>query len=309
MKVLVCGSNGFIGCHIATALERGGHEVVRTASPRRAPDRRTIQVDFAHDIDPATWRERLRGIDAVVNAVGVLRDSRRRPMQRVHADVPAALFAACAQSGVHRVVQVSALGIEPATTAYARTKLAAERCALTLAEQEGMAVCVVRPSVVYGPGGASAALFDTLSRLPCLVLPAAVQRCRVQPVHVDDVARLVCNLVSHPGPVPSRIDCVGPRPMALADFISCLRAQRGHRPAVTFTLPHCITRWSAKVGDAVPLSPWGTQALALLATDNTAEAAACMHWLGSMPRDPSEFAGPKDAHSGQPQSAQASPPA
>ena len=78
-------------------------------------------MDYARDTDPAVWLPRLVGIDAVVSAVGVLRDSTKRPMQAVHSDTPKALFDACAKAGVRRVVQISALGIENSDSRYART--------------------------------------------------------------------------------------------------------------------------------------------------------------------------------------------
>jgi uncharacterized protein YbjT (DUF2867 family) len=45
----------------------------------------------------------------------------------MHRDGIAALFRACEQAGVHRVVHVSALGVyRHATSAFARTKLAGD---------------------------------------------------------------------------------------------------------------------------------------------------------------------------------------
>src|SRR5262249_40968004 len=139
-----------------------------------------LRVDFARDTTPATWLPRLAGIDAVVNAVGVLRDTRQRPMSAVHLLTPMALFAACAQAGVLRVVHVSALGIEGSATTYAHTKLAAERQLMERSERGELDGIVLRPSVVYGPGGAASQLFDKLSRLPRVPLPAAALRTLVQ---------------------------------------------------------------------------------------------------------------------------------
>ena len=97
MKILLCGATGFIGRHLEQALIASGHHVVRAIrQPKRADD---ISVDFVRDTDAAIWLPRLMGIDVVVNAVGILRDSTAVPMQAVHADTPKALFTACAQVG------------------------------------------------------------------------------------------------------------------------------------------------------------------------------------------------------------------
>ena len=103
---LLCGASGFIGRHIACALRAAGWQV-RPASRRSVP-----AVDYTRATHASDWQPLLQGASAVINAVGVLRDSRARPMQALHADAPCALFEACAASGVRRVIHISALGID-----------------------------------------------------------------------------------------------------------------------------------------------------------------------------------------------------
>ena len=160
MRILVCGGTGFIGRHIVDSLKQAGHEPVQR-SRRTAPP-----LDFSKALTAEAWLPHLAGIDAVINAVGVLRDSAGRPLQAMHADAPIALFDACAAAGVRRVVQISALGIAHSATRYASTKRAADEHLLALTEQGRLNGCVLRPSVVFGAGGASSQLFLALARLP-----------------------------------------------------------------------------------------------------------------------------------------------
>ena len=278
MNVLVCGARGFVGRAACEALRRRGHRVVAAASARSNAE--DVVVDFARDTDPATWAARLAGVDAVVNAVGVLRDSRRRPIVAAHERVPRALFEACARAGVRRVVQVSALGIAGSRTLYARTKLAAESALLAQVDGGRLDGVVVRPSVVFGADGASSRLFLALARLPTLLLPAAVRTTRVQPVAVAELAEVLAGLVDAPPPATRVLAAVGPEPVVLGDFIASLRAQAGRAPARVGTLPGALARWSARAGDVIPISPWCSESLALLGADNTADPAPFEHALG-----------------------------
>lgn len=288
MRVLVCGGRGFIGRHIAAALRSAGHEVLATVSGHPGPGE--MRVDFARDTTAAAWLPRLAGIDAVVNAVGVLRDSPRRPMTAVHLLAPMALFAACAQAGVRRVIHLSALGIDSGTTPYAHTKRSAERQLLERGARGELDGVVLRPSVVYGLGGASSRLFDTLSQLPVLPLPSAAVSAQLQPIHVSDLADGVARLLDPAAPRHGSIDAAGPRAMTLAAFIGELRTQRGRAPARTWALPDRLTQLSARLGDVLPLTPWGTQTLALLSVDNTADPGPLRALLGREALDPSRFA-------------------
>ncbi|XHS77881.1 NAD-dependent epimerase/dehydratase family protein [Burkholderiaceae bacterium UC74_6] len=270
-KVLVCGAGGFIGRALCQALRAAGHEVI---------EGRSSGYDFTQLLAAADWAPRLQGVDAVVNAVGVLRDSAKRPMELVHSGAPIALFEACAQAGVRRVVQVSALGVVGNSTQYAQTKIAADQSLLALHEAGQLRASVVRPSIVYGRGGASSQLFMNLARLPLLVLPGAALRAKVQPVAATDLAAAVVNLLRPQADAPALVSAVGPRPLSLSDFIGSLRAQLGHGMARLVSLPEWASRWSARVGDHLPMQPWCSESLALLQQDNADDPAPFAALLG-----------------------------
>lgn len=287
LNVLVCGTSGFIGSHICQALRQAGHRVHEGRSASRATSVGVVPMDFRHDTKAALWLDRLQGIDAVVNAVGVLRDTRERPMRVIHQATPQALFDACAQAGVRRVIHVSALGIDHNPTLYARTKRAADEHLLSLNHQGRLQGVALRPSIVFGPGGDSARLFMSLARSPALLLPRAVIQAKVQPLAVQDLAAAVCRLLDEAAVVQGIVPCVGPAQLTLAAFIACLREQMGKGPAHVAALPDALSRWSARLGDHIPLMPWCSETLALLAQDNVAPPELFRTVLGRPPVPPS----------------------
>lgn len=270
MNVWLLGASGFVGRQVAQALRDAGHTLV--SRPR---------VDMARATTAADWAPHLSGVDAVVNTVGVLRDSRRRPIWPTHAGGPLALFDACAQAGVRRVVQVSALGIEDNPTAYARSKRAADEHLLALADRGALHAVVLRPSIVVGEGGASSGLFRALARLPWLLLPAPVARGLAQPLRVEDLAAAVVACLR--GKRQGVLELAGPEVFTLQALIAHWREAMGHAPARVVRLPEAPSRWSARLGDAVPLTPWCSETLALLAQPNTADTATLQGLLGRAP--------------------------
>jgi uncharacterized protein YbjT (DUF2867 family) len=299
MNILICGASGFIGRAIAAALEARGHRVLRgvrsasadadanadfgpspgaRAHPSASPGE--VSMDFTRDTAENVWLPRLEGVDALINAVGVLRDSPSTPMQAIHSDVPQALFDACARQGVRRVIHLSALGIASGDSPYARTKREAEAHLQNLTAQGALQGVALQPSVVFGAGGAGSQLFTALARWPVLALPPEAFNTKVQPVRLDELAQVVAALVEPAGALCGPLACVGPLSVPLAGLIASLRSQMGHAPARVLRLPGALTRASARLGDAFPLTPWGTQALALLAQDNTADPAPFARLLG-----------------------------
>lgn len=282
MNILLCGASGFIGQAILQALTHAGHRVVptRSASTQHNTAPNSIAVDYARDTTAEIWLPRLAGMDAVINVVGVLRDSTTRPIQAVHQTTPCALFDACAQAGVRRVIQISALGIEGNATRYAQTKLSADQHLLALLNNEHLNAVVLRPSIVFGTQGVSSKLFMMLARSPLLCLPRAVISAKVQPVAVQDLAQAVVQLLGPSANFSGVLPCVGPSPLTLAALLASLRQQRGYGTATVIPLPHALTHLSVRLGDHLPQVPWCTETLALLAQDNVAPPAAFARILG-----------------------------
>ena len=54
-----------------------------------------VRVDYMKDLEPSVWMARLQGVDAVVNAVGIIRETPRATFEALHHRAPRALFAAC----------------------------------------------------------------------------------------------------------------------------------------------------------------------------------------------------------------------
>src|SRR5438105_3660754 len=138
MRVLVCGSTGCVGAAVVHALRSRGHRVVEGS--RRAVDGRSmLQIDFMQPRSSAEWAERMRDaqIDVVVNCVGILMASRAQSFERVHSQGPIELFRGAALAGVHRIIQVSALGVgsdaESLATPYLHSKLLADDALAALA--------------------------------------------------------------------------------------------------------------------------------------------------------------------------------
>ena len=283
-KVLLCGAHGFIGQALANQLRKQGLEVI-AASRSGQP-----AINFAAMQRASDWLPHLQGVDMVINAVGSLRDqpgSNGARLEALHHTAPRALFDACAQTGVRRVSQLSALGVDGNDTDYARTKRAADAHLLELTAQGQLDGLVVRPSIVIGARGASTQLFLNLAKLPVLVLPAVMRERLIQPVTAAELAEAMQQLLL--SPATGIVELGGPERLSMAAMIASLRQQAGHAAPMLITLPRFATQASARLGDVVASSPWCSASLTLASHDNCCDPAPMEHWLGRKPTAPAQM--------------------
>src|SRR5688572_31798790 len=107
MRVLVLGAYGLIGSAIAARLAEDGHEVVGLGrsvafGKRVLPHIAWTGADLSTLVTAESWTPHLGGIDAVVNASGVLQDGARDRVRRTQSDAIRALVSACETQGVRR---------------------------------------------------------------------------------------------------------------------------------------------------------------------------------------------------------------
>ena len=239
----VTGAFGFTGRALASQLLAAGHEVVTLTRRSGQGDPLAAQIEVRpidHD-QPAELVAALAGVDVLYNTYW-LRFPRGGAQTFEGAVARAAvLLAAAHEAGVRRVVHVSVVNATPdAETPYVRAKAALE----VVVRSTGLEWVIVRPTLTFGPNDILINnLAWALRRLPVYGLPG-LGRYTVQPVHVDDVARICVEAgAGEPGRV---IDAAGPETLAYRDLVAIVRSAVGSR-SIVVPMPSIAVLAAARV--------------------------------------------------------------
>lgn len=89
MNILLTGASGFVGQNLLSALVSEGHKVVACVRDTkkwqaRFPEIKCLECDFSKDHNPDVWVPRLKGIDLVINAVGIIVETRSQSFENIH---------------------------------------------------------------------------------------------------------------------------------------------------------------------------------------------------------------------------------
>ncbi len=262
-RICILGGSGFVGTRLVSLLATRGVSV-RVLSRRREMARDlillpTVEVVEADVHDQQELIRHFRGMDAVINLVGILHETRvgradlprarRGDFQRTHIELPRKVIHACGESGVQRLLHMSALGANPnARSAYQRSKGIAEalvrEAGMRHIEHEnwylngpklihgyGLNVTIFRPSVIFGRGDSFLTMFARLLKwLP--VLPLANAGARFAPVHVDDVARAFADSLDMPATFGQTYDLCGPESYTLQELVRYVGELAGKKRSI-----------------------------------------------------------------------------
>lgn len=233
MKIAVTGVFGYSGRYIAERLLARGDEVITlTNSPgRHSPLHGRVAaypLCFEH---PAGLEAALRGVDVLVNTYWV----RFNDPQFTHAQAVAnskVLFEAARKAGVGRIVHVSIANPEAgAGLEYYDGKWELERFLGTL----GVPCSILRPTVLFGREDI---LLNNIawSVRNFRILPVFGDGSyRIRPIHVDDLAALVCE--ESLGAGHRVVNAVGQESYTYRDLVHACGRAIGVR-AFTVGVPH-----------------------------------------------------------------------
>ena len=272
MKVLVLGGTGFVGRHAALALRERGHTVVigtrhlKRARDKLPPALRDCELRETHFESLTTryiWKPLLDDVDAVVNAVGILRERASETYDRVHNMAPAALGEACARLHV-RLVHVSALGLRPeARSRFLRSKLIAERKIAA----SGADYSLVRPALLDGEGGFGAVWLRRVAKWPVHLYPSDAKG-RLAPLDVRDLGEALAVLCERSGEGRREVELGGSAKRAMAEYLAALRAVYDDQRALRLPVPALIARLGSHLCDLLHFSPFSFGHLELMRRDN-----------------------------------------
>ncbi|MGZ4441219.1 MAG: complex I NDUFA9 subunit family protein [Gaiellaceae bacterium] len=282
--ILVTGATGFIGTRVVHELRARDRQVrALVHSPARAGSLANWDVELATgDVtDPASLRAAADGCDEIVHLVSILTGS-KADFERVMEQGTRNLVEAAAPK---RLVLMSAIGADNPATAgipYFESKREMERAV----RESGFEFVILRPSFVFGDGGALATFLRLARRAP--VTPIIGDgTSRIQPVWVDDVARAVAESLERPEAAGQTLELGGPEIVTWNDFWARLKKAAGlRRPSVH--VPFSVMRVQAALLEKLPSPPLTRDQLRMLqAGDNvvTGEDAAGVLGLELVPLD------------------------
>lgn len=285
MQILLTGANGFIGQHLLSALIAEGYKIVACVRQplqwaARFPEVNWLACDYSKDKEPHIWLPRLEQIDVVINAVGIIRETRKQHFEDLHTHTPIALFKAAEQLGIRKIIQISALGADDhAESAYHLSKRAADDALLAL----NVDAMILQPSIVIGRGGGSSTVFSAMAALPVIPVIGSGNQ-YIQPITIEDFTVCVLALLQNWPNSSQRIELVGEQAVTFLQLLIMIRNGLHFKPAPIIHIPLSIMKWLASINDRLGIGPLTSESLKMLLRGNCGDPSRMTTITGIKPR-------------------------
>lgn len=272
MKIAtVFGGTGFVGRNVVRELANKGYVVkVVTRVPERAYFLKPLGnvgqvVPFACNYtEQADLDAAVEGADVVVNTIGILFEKGWSvTFQNTHVDLASAIAASAAKAGVPNLIHISALGVDKATSKYAKSKLEGEQGVLEHCPE----AVILRPSIVFGEDDSFFNMFASMAGLlPALPLIGG-GKTKFQPVYVDDVADAVMAVIDNVDARGAVYELGGPEVLSFKALFGKMFEYTGQKRCLV-TLPFPLAKVQAAFLQMLPKPLLTIDQVESLKTDN-----------------------------------------
>ena len=287
MRVLVTGATGFVGRAVVRALVEEGHLplcLVRNRGAQRLFRGLPVEVVQGDTSDTSLLEALCSDVQAVVHGSALIREFPGVTFDMVNHRGTANLARSAGRAGVRHLVHLSNLDVSPhRRRPFFHSRWMAERAVLA----SGVAFTILRPSVMFGPGDRFVTSLARVARRWWVVPVPGDGRHRLQPLHVEDLARCVALCLGRDEYMGRVLPLGGPQVLTLdqvADEV--MRALGVRRPRVHVPLP--LVRLGTRLMERALRSPLFTSAeLDLLLSDQVPRP----NLISEFPFNPRPFRG------------------
>jgi NADH dehydrogenase len=308
--IAVTGASGFVGRALVAELLQRGYSVrglvrSRDKAARALPSSPNLRLIEADILDPMGLAGLVAGVHAVINTVGIIRESAGQTFRKIHVDANRHLIAAAREAGVRRFILISALGVTPEGKAeYQRTKYEGEQ----LLRKSDLDWTILRPGLIHGQHSSffqMAKGWCSGAKQPWFFLPyfsrgrlsdenvpgAAIYRepASIQPIAVEDVAWAAAECLARNDSIGEVYNLTGPETLTWPELLNfmCETIPGSNTALNPLGIPSELAAMQAKIAKAVGLGkllPFDEGMAIMGALDSVAGHDKAKAHLGFSPR-------------------------
>ena len=211
--ITITGANGFVAKNLRNFLSKNHIKVIAIAR-KTFQKHHTETVVYSKTLLEKGLQNKLRNCDALVHLIGIGKQSSKYNFED-NVDLTKNMIQTCKKSGIKKIVYISGLGVtKNSRSDYFISKYKAEQEIIN----SGLDYTIFRPSYIVGKKDYLSKFILKQIKKGIVIIPGS-GKYHLQPIFVEDVAKIILESISEKKFSNKILDLVGPEIIKFEDFV------------------------------------------------------------------------------------------
>ena len=213
-SVAVTGANGFVGKNVIKFLYKNKVNVLGISRKNFIKYSTETKIQSENLLEQRL-QKKLKNYDALVHLIGIGIESSRSTFEQINVNLTKNTIKLCKKSGIKKIIYISGLGVSKnSTSSYFTSKYKAEREIIN----SGLDYTIFRASYIIGKTDHLTKSLSKQMKQGTIVVPGS-GKYRLQPIFVEDVAKIILESILKKKFSNKILDLVGPKKISFEDFV------------------------------------------------------------------------------------------
>jgi NADH dehydrogenase len=211
--ITITGANGFVAKNLRNFLSKNHIKVIAIAR-KTFQKHHTETAVYSKTLLEKGLQNKLRNCDALVHLIGIGKQSSRYNFED-NVDLTKNMIKTCKKSGIKKIVYMSGLGVtKNSRSDYFISKYKAEQEIIN----SGLDYTIFRPSYIVGKKDYLSKFILKQIKKGIVIIPGS-GKYHLQPIFVEDVAKIILESIYEKKFSNKILDLVGPEIIKFEDFV------------------------------------------------------------------------------------------
>ena len=211
--ITITGANGFVAKNLRNFLSKNHIKVIAIAR-KTFQKHHTETVVYSKTLLEKGLQNKLRNCDALVHLIGIGKQSSKYNFED-NVDLTKNMIKTCKKSGIKKIIYISGLGVtKNSRSDYFISKYKAEQEIIN----SGLDYTIFRSSYIVGKKDYLSKFILKQIKKGIVIIPGS-GKYHLQPIFVEDVAKIILESISEKKFSNKILDLVGPEIIKFEDFV------------------------------------------------------------------------------------------
>ena len=211
--ITITGANGFVAKNLRKFLSKNHIKVIAIAR-KTFQKHHTETAVYSKTLLEKGLQNKLRNCDALVHLIGIGKQSFKYNFED-NIDLTKNMIKTCKKSGIKKIIYISGLGVtKNSRSDYFISKYKAEQEIIN----SGLDYTIFRPSYIIGKKDYLSKFILKQIKKGIVIIPGS-GKYHLQPIFVEDVAKIIVESISEKKFSNKILDLVGPEIIKFEDFV------------------------------------------------------------------------------------------